>query len=239
MSQNGQKLPITQMKLFSNIPASISAAVLSIGHLRNFLTGDVLFCIGDPAKNVFLLTQGRVMITQVTKNGEEVILRLDSPGDLIGSLGTDLHAAHNSTAQAIEKSRALVWETNAFKAALNRIPILQRNTQDVLERRIAELERRFCEVATAKASSRLARELLRLQKQIGRRRNGQREIKIPRHWVAALAAMSKFTVSRFLAEWERQGVVSVRHGAIAIQNYEGLKGLCRESRTLAVYPHHT
>ena len=115
---------------------------------------------------------------------------------------------------------------------MSRSPILERNAQRFLERRIYELEQKFCEVATAGASSRLARELVRLLKQIGQKRNGQREIKIPHEWVAEMVAMSQFTVSRFLAEWERQGVVSVRHGTIAIQNYKSLKRLCREPRIL-------
>src|SRR2546430_17731189 len=66
----------------------------------------------------------------------------------------DLQGRHNSTAQAIEESKALVWDTNMFKAALSRFPILERNTQGILERRIRELEQRFCEVATEKASAR-------------------------------------------------------------------------------------
>src|SRR6266567_1348186 len=224
MFQKGQKRSITKiLELFSEIPEPISASVLSMGRFRNFPSGEILFCLGDPAKEVFLLIEGCVKTTQVTKNGEEVILRLESPTDLFGSLGMDLQGRHNSTAQAIEESKALVWDTNMFKAALSRFPIL--------ERRIRELEQRFCEVATEKASARLAGELLRLQKQIGRKRNGQREIKIRHEWVAEMAAMSEFTVSRFLAEWERQGVVSVRHGTIAIQDYKSLKSLCREPRT--------
>jgi CRP/FNR family transcriptional regulator, nitrogen oxide reductase regulator len=232
MFQKGEKRSITKiLELFSQIPEPISASVLSMGRFRNFPSGEILFCLGDPAKEVFLLIEGRVKTTQLTKNGKEVILRLESPTDLFGSLGMDLQGRHNSTAQAIEESKALVWDTNMFKAALSRFPILERNTQGILERRICELEQRFCEVATEKASTRLARELLRLQKQIGRKRNGQREIKIRHEWVAEMAAMSEFTVSRFLAEWERQGVVSVRHGTIAIQDYKSLKSLCREPRT--------
>lgn len=231
MFQKNQKRSITKiLDLFSEIPESVSARVLSMGRFRNFPSGEVLFCLEDPAKEVFLLIQGRVKTTQVTKNGEEVILRLESPGDLIGSLGMVSQGRHNSTAQAIEESKALVWDTNTFTAALSCFPILARNTQRILEQRIYELEQRFCEVATAKAPTRLARELLRLQKQIGRKRNGQSEIKIPHEWVAGMVAMSEFTVSRFLAEWERRGVVSVRHGTIAIHDYKSLKGLCREPR---------
>lgn len=235
MLQKCQKLPTTKiLELFSDIPESVSTALLSRSRFRDFSSGDVLFCLGDPAKELFLLTEGRVKITQVTKNGEEVILRLDSPGDLIGLLGMLLAGTHNVAAQAIEESKAIVWDAGTFKDALSRSPVLERNTQRFVEQRIYDLEQRFCEVATVRASSRLACELVRLLKQIGQKRNGQREIKIPHEWVAAMAAMSQFTVSRFLAEWERRGVVSVRHGTISIQNYKSLKCLCRESRTLPI-----
>jgi CRP-like cAMP-binding protein len=235
MLQKSQKLSTTKiLELFSDVPESVSTDLLSRGRFRDFSSGDVLFCLADPAKEILLLTEGRVKITQVTKNGEEVILRLDSPGDLIGLLGMLLGGTHDATAQAIEESKALVWDAGTFKDALSRSPILERNTQLFLERRIYELQQRFCEVATVKASSRLARELVRLLKQIGQKRNGQREIKIPHEWVAEMAAMSQFTVSRFLAEWERRGVVSVRHGIIAIKNYKSLKCLCRESRILPI-----
>lgn len=231
MLQKSKEFASTKiLDLFSDIPEPLSASFVSKGHFRSFLTGDVLFWFGDPATEVFLLTQGRVKMTQVTKDGEEIILRLDSQGDLIGSLGMQPAATHDSTAQAIEEGQALVWDAGTFRDALRRIPMLERNTQQVLERRLHELEQRFCEVATAKASSRLARELVRLLKQIGQKRDGQIEIKIPHEWVAALAAMSQFTVSRFLAEWERQGVLSVRHGTIAIENYKSLKRLCRVRR---------
>jgi CRP-like cAMP-binding protein len=235
MLQKSQRLPTTKiLELFSDIPESVSTNLLSTGRFRGFSSGDVLFCLGDPAKEIFLLTEGRVKITQVTKNGEEVILRLASPGDLIGLLGMLLAGTHNEAALAIEESKALVWDAGTFKDALSRSPILEQNTQRFLERRIYELEQRFCEVATVRASSRLARELVRLLKQIGQKRNGQREIKIPHEWVAEMAAMSQFTVSRFLAEWERRGVVSVRHGIIAIKNYKSLKCLCRESGILPI-----
>ena len=129
MFQKTQKRSTTKiLDLFSEIPESVSASVLSMGRFRNFPSGEVLFCLGDPAKEVFLLIQGRVKTTQVTKNGEEVILRLESPGDLIGSLGMDLQDRHNSTAQAIEESKALVWDSHTFKAALGRFPMLERNT---------------------------------------------------------------------------------------------------------------
>lgn len=218
------------LKLFAGLPDYGRREMLGGARPRDFMTGDFLFLAGTPASEVFLLTSGRVRIIQANENGEEVILRIDLPGELIGSLEMNPQTTHNSAAQAIEKSRTLAWDVRIFEATLHHFPILERNTQRILEERISELGQRFCDIATAKASPRLARELVRLLKQLGRRRNGQSEVRILQEWVAEMAGMTQFTVSRFFAEWERQGVLSVGRGAVTIRDYEGLKRLCGKSR---------
>ena len=231
MFRKSQNHPINEgWELFSGVPEFVSTNVLSKGHLRNFPSGGVLFSFGDPAKEVFLLTKGHVKITQVTKNGEEVVLRLDSPGRIIGSLAIGLPGIHNSTAQAIEESKAFVWDAYTFGAALSQFPVLARNLQRILQQRIAELEQRVCDVETTKASPRLARQLVRLMKQIGRKRNGEIELNVPHELLAEMTAMTQFTVSRLLSEWQAQGVVRVRRGAITIRSYSALKCLFQESR---------
>ena len=229
-TRNNRTSVIQSMKLFRDVPDSICREMLGSARPRDFKRGDFLFLAGAAASEVFLLTSGRVRIIQANENGEEVMLRIDPPGELIGSLEKNLQGTRNSTAEAIEESKTLLWDAQTFETALNRFPILERNLQQILEQRICELGQRFCEVATAKASSRLACELVRLLKQIGRKRNGRSEVKIPHEWVAEMAAMSQFTVSRFLAKWERQGVVSVRRGTVTIRNYDGLRRLCQPSR---------
>ena len=88
-------------------------------------------------------------------------------------------------------------------------------------------------VETAKASPRLARQLVRLLKQIGRKRNGEIELNVPHELLAEVTAMTQFTVSRLLSEWQAQGVVRVRRGAITIRSYSVLKCLFQESRDSA------
>src|SRR5437660_11560140 len=100
MFQKGQKRSITKiLELFSEIPEPISASVLSMGRFRNFPSGEILVCLGDPAQELFLMIEGCVKTTQVTKNGEEVIVRLESPSDLFGTIVKDLQGRHKSTAQ--------------------------------------------------------------------------------------------------------------------------------------------
>lgn len=229
-SQGQGHLTMGSWELFSDISESVSTCILSRGHLRNFPSGEVLFSFGDTAKEVFLLTQGRVKITQVTKEGEEVVLRLDSPGGIIGSPCMGRQAMHNSTAQAIEESKTFFWDAHTFAAALNQFPVLERNVQRILEQRIHEIERRVCDLETARASPRLARQLVSLLKQIGKKRNGEIEIEVTHELLAGMASMTESTVSRFLCEWQAQGVVRVRRGLVTIRSYSALKCLSQESR---------
>ena len=215
--------------LFAGLPDSVCREVLSTARPREFKRKDFIFSAGSAAEKVFLLTKGNVRIIQVTERGEEVTLRFDKPGDIIGTLKTRPQGTHETSAQAIWESEALVWDTPTFEAALNRFPILQANTQRILELRIQEMERKVVETSTAKASSRLALELVRLVRQIGRKSNGKIQVAIPHEWLAEMTAMTQYNVSRILSKWQRQGVVSVRRGIIDIQNYDGLKLLCQES----------
>src|SRR5882762_9542846 len=110
---------------------------------RDYKCRQVMFFVGDPIKETLLLAEGRVKISQLGENGIEVILRLTSPGEVIGELGLAPGCAHSSTAQALQTCKVLVWGAGTFEAALDRFPILRRNAKRILQRRLDELENRL------------------------------------------------------------------------------------------------
>jgi CRP/FNR family transcriptional regulator, nitrogen oxide reductase regulator len=179
---------------FLGIPDSVGTEILSTARHREFTNGEVVFFAGAPAREVFLLTRGCVRITRVTENGEEIILRFDLPGDVIGSLTVDVQGPHTWTAQAVQKSKTIVWDSATFQAAIKRYPEFERNLHRFLQRQACELAQRIVEISTAKASPRLAYALVRLLNQIGRKSNGRIEIDILEESVAQMTAMSPFTL---------------------------------------------
>ena len=221
---------VKMSELFANLPNRAFNQVLAAARPKDFATRDMIFVAGDPAKEVFLLVSGRVRIMQFSKNAEEVILRLELPGELIGETAP-VPGAHILTAQADQDCRTLIWDSPAFEAAAMRFPILQRNRQRIAERRIRELEDRFCEVSTATVSSRVARTLLRLLKQIGRHQvNAGIQIDIEQEEVAKMTATTVWAVNQLLAAWEKLGLVSRRRGSIIIRSYNDLLQLCKATK---------
>ena len=204
--------------LFAGIPLSDCAKVVSRAWTTMIKPRQTIFFAGDPIKEILLLTEGSVKITQLGEDGCPVILRLEGPGGVIGSLGSEERGERCSTAQALISCEALYWSVPTFAALLERFPLLERNMIRILGQRLEVLECRFQEVSSVKAATRLARELVRLLPQIGRRVDGALEINLLREELAQMTAITTFTVSRLLTSWESQGIVSLRPQSVKVLN---------------------
>jgi len=70
----------------------------------------------------------------------------------------------------------------------------------IMAKRLQVLEGRFREISTERVAPRLARELVRLLPQVGRRVDGALEINLSREELAQMTATTLFTVSRLALE---------------------------------------
>lgn len=228
MTETTQQSPLLEMsELFADLPSSVCADITSMARTRDYLCRDVMFLAGARIKETLLLTDGRAKITQAGESGTEVILRLIAAGEVIGELGLVPGFTHFSTAIALQECKVLVWGAETFQGILDRSPILRRNAKRILQRRLDDLERCFFQVSTQMASPRLAQALVRLVDQVGRKVNSHVEINVSQQTLAQMTAMTSFTVSRLLTNWENQGLLRVRRQAIEISNFLPLMGLCK------------
>ena len=232
MNVTASQYPIVKMsELFADLPNRACNQVLAEARPKDFATSDIIFVAGDPTKEVFLLVSGRVRIMQFGRNAEGVLLRLEPPGELIGEIAAIPGVTHSSTAQADRDCRTLIWDSPAFEAAAMRLPILERNRQRIAERRIRELEDRFCQVSTAPVSPRVAHTLLRLLNQNGCHQvNGKLQIDVGQEEVAKMTATTVWAVNQLLARWEKQGLVSRGRGSIIVRSYDSLLQLCNATK---------
>ena len=218
---------VQQFEAFAEIPMADSISIVSSAQERQYPRRHTLFFEGDPVRQVVLLTSGFAKITQLSANGQEVILRLNGPGDVLGGVGRCSGCDHCSTARTVQPTTALVWETAQFDAVCDRFPRLRRNIGHSLERRLNELEVRFREISTEKVSPRLSSQLMRLMNQVGKPTDGQVEIALSRRELAQLTGTTLFTVSRLLCQWESLGIVSARREAVLVRDAVALQQLSR------------
>ncbi len=211
--------------LFRDCTPEQLSAFLKAGTLRAVEEDSFFFQQGDPAGRLFVLTEGRATLTQVTPEGQQITLRLLVPGQTFGALGlADRQALYPASARALEDSRALAWETALFRSLAEKVPGMAFDLVGLMTAYIQEMQDRYRELATERVEQRLARALLRLTAQSGRKTEEGVliDVALTRQDLAQMAGTTLFTASRMLSEWERQGLLSTGRERIVVKNPHGL-----------------
>lgn len=223
--KNGRLM--TRSELLAGLPSSVCTDIVSTARTMGFKRRQRLYFAGDQIKQVFLLTDGCVKITQCARDGTQVILRLCIPGEVISERALVPGGRHSSTAQALQDCKVLSWDSVTFEAALERFPFLRRNANRIFEQRLQQLERRFREVSTEMGAPRLAHQMVRLLTQIGRKVNRHIEINVTQEVLAQMTSMTPEVVCRLLKNWENQQLLRLRRKAIEIRSVPDLLSACR------------
>jgi CRP-like cAMP-binding protein len=214
--------------LFSNISNAERRAVFADARIKEYARGQLLYLEGDSVQQVPMLAMGLVKSTRLGMNGSEVILRLSSPGDVLGVTELFATGRHCSTAHAFRSCKAIVWNANTFRDMVKRHPILQQNMVRILYGQLEELEDRFYDVATGRVAERIGRQLTRLVGQIGREVDGTVVVYVSREELAQMTGTTLFTVSRQLSLWESKGIVRAGREAVAICDLATLSTMFEE-----------
>jgi CRP-like cAMP-binding protein len=183
--------------------------IVSLAHAKPVQAGESFFREGDQAEAFFVLTSGRVKLTQLTPEGHQVAFRLIGPGDAFGGVGAFGESTYPVSAEAVEVSIALAWTSATMRHLLeteNRIAV---NALQFVSGRLHDLQRRYRQLMTERVERRVARALLRLVHDAGRRVDVGIEISFPvsRQDIAEMTGTTLYTVSRLLSAWEERGIV--------------------------------
>ncbi len=215
---------VQNFPLFFNIPFEECREIVAAAHQEDFARRQTIYLEGDPVRHIVLLISGCAKVSQIGQNGTEVILRLNSPGEMVGKVGC-AQARHGSMAQALAPSSALVWDATVFENLSQRFPALRCNMLRTINERLERLEERFREISTERVAARLSREIVRLLAQVGHKVNGNIEINLSREELAQLIGTTLFTVSRLLSDWDSRGIVSTRREAVSVIDLHALQQL--------------
>jgi CRP-like cAMP-binding protein len=185
---------------------------------KAFARDESIFMQGEPARCLLLIRTGSVKITQISSNGNEVILWMYGKGNVLGVLSEPAAGLHPSTARAMEACTALVWDCATLQNLLETCPRIRQNLSQVLMTRLQELEERFREVATEKVPRRLALALMRLSKHVGKTVHDGVEVSLSREELAQMTGTTLFTISRILSQWSRENFVSSRRESVLLRD---------------------
>ena len=221
---------LSSIGLFAGLDATTLEAVIAAAHTRHAPAGGFFFHQGAPATAFFVLLTGRVRLSQVTPEGHQVVMHFFGPGDgfaIVAALG---HLAYPASAEALEDAAALAWDGDAFSALMGRFPDLAANGMRLMAQRMREFQDRMRELSTERVERRIARAVLRLVGQAGRKTDAGILLDLPlsRQDLAELTGTTLYTVSRTLSDWEDRGIVDAGRKRLTVRDPHALVAIAED-----------
>ncbi len=200
---------LLHVPLFEGLSLDTLAQIVSVSYPKHANAGDFFFNEGDQADAFLVLMAGRVKLTQLTPDGQQIVLRLIGPGDAFGGVGVFGDPTYPVSAEAVETASALAWGSVTMRQLLETQNQIALNALRFVANRYHDLQRRYRQAMTERVERRVARALLRLVQEAGRRVDTGIEIDFPisRQDIAEMTGTTLFTVSRLLSAWEERGIV--------------------------------
>lgn len=219
-----------QINLFDDLTENELQLICQAGRLLRVEQDTFFFFQGDPADKWYILTEGQVKMTQIGPEGQQVLVRIVAPHEEFGSVALMSGLTYPLSAQATEDCLALIWDKPVITALLSFYPRLAMNALRLMAERFRELQERYRELATERVEQRVARALLRLERQAGRRleQGTLIDLSLSRQDLAEMTGTTLYTASRILSHWEHQGLIKTGREKVVILDQAGLLSIVEE-----------
>jgi CRP/FNR family transcriptional regulator, nitrogen oxide reductase regulator len=213
--------------LFHGLPPEEIQRIAGNAEVRHLKRGGVIFQQGRPAAELLLLVDGWVKVTHVTPKGDSIGLRFLQRGEHLACQAVFRDVPLPATATAASDCTFLVWKTPYIREILKRAPVVSQNALEIVGDRLNDFLGRIQELASEPVEVRLARHLVALVRDSGRKtdRGVGVEFPISRQDLAEMCSTTLFSVSRILNYWNELGLVEPSRQAIVVRDVHGLSKL--------------
>lgn len=171
--------------------------------------GQPVFEQGEAAHSFFLLLDGHLRVVKVTPDGDQVIARYISSGELFGLAHAIGRTTYPANAIAAVDCVVLSWPGAIWQATIERYPSFATNTYATIGSRLQDAQDRIVEMATERVEQRVANAVLKLANQTGKKTDDGILIDFPisRQDISEMTGTTLHTVSRLLSAWEQDGLI--------------------------------
>ncbi len=224
---------IADLPPFEGLEPSALADLVGKARPMRFAKGAHVFAAGTDAQLFFLLLDGHIRVVRITPEGEQVIARYISSGELFGiapALGMTVYPAD---AIAAVDCVVLAWPSSIWHDTVALHPGFATNAYKVIGQRLQEAQERIVEMATERVEQRVANAIVKLAQQTGKQTREGVLIDFPvsRQDISEMTGTTLHTVSRLISSWEGAGMVKCGRQKIMVTEGRRLERLARGDRS--------
>ncbi len=184
-----------------------------------------VFYEGNTCEGVYLLCSGSVKLMQSSRNGDQHILEIILPGDLIEKSAVFCKGRHMTSAEALERSEVSLFHPEDFLELLQSNTHLSLTLISVLTKEVELGRERTHRLLFESAKKRLACILIDLSHHHGVRQSDGLAINLglKRHELAEMVGVTQETTVRILTKMKKEKLIRLNGKKIIVLDEEGLK----------------
>lgn len=211
---------IAPCALFQNLPPGECDEIVAVGRMYELPPGAFFFHQGEDSTMMYVITSGRAKLSMVTPEGDQVIVNYYGPGEGLGIIVSLSSLPYPLSAEAIEPCAAVGWSREMMLELMQDNAQLALNGMNMVGNRLSQMLGRIQELATQRVEQRVARALMRLVRQFGRRTDAGLliDISLSREELAQMTGTNLYNVSRIMSKWEAEGFITSARKRITLLN---------------------
>ena len=211
--------------LFGGLDDDARRAVWANMRRRRFARGEVIFHEGDPGDALHHIVKGHVSVRVSTPRGDQAILRVLGPDDVVGEFAVVSPGPRSATVTALEPTETMMLDRESFAALREQRPGIDDYLINAYIAEVRRLSAALLDALYLPVDKRVLRRVLELGELYGNAETicvplGQDEI-------AQIAGVTRQTVNKVLSKAQQDGVLRIERGRLEILHLEEIRRQCR------------
>jgi len=192
---------------------------------RRFARGEVIFHEGDPGDALHHIVKGHVSVRVSTPRGDQAILRVLGPDDVVGEFALVSPGPRAATVTALEATETMMLDRESFAALREERPSVDDYLINAYIAEVRRLSSSLLEALYLPVDKRVLRRVLDL----GELYRSDESICVPlgQDEIAQIAGVTRQTVNKVLTKAQQDGAVRIERGRLEILDLEEIRRRCR------------
>jgi CRP/FNR family transcriptional regulator, cyclic AMP receptor protein len=225
MQTESEAVYLKQVPLFAGLADEDIGELMSVAKRRTFRNGEVIFHREDPGQVLYVIKEGKVKISLVSPDGQEISLVVFGKGECFGELTILDGLPRSADAVAMEKVECYTLQRSDFHKAIMNNPKIAIQVMEVLSNRLRSTDQMVEDLIFLDVYGRVAKKLLELADVHGAKvENGIRiDVRLTQQELASMVGASRESVNKVMGYFTDKNFISTDKHKITLHRITELK----------------
>ncbi|MCJ8206822.1 Crp/Fnr family transcriptional regulator [Pseudomonas sp. RGM2987] len=206
---------------------TVRDAVLRCAHPRTVADSKILYQSGDRVTEIFQIVSGAIRKCIITEDGQEVLLHVYGPGDIVADSPVASDESSPVTLTTRGETRLRVWSASDLRQLRDQHQEVDMALACQISRRLRDALRLIEELLTLPVAARIASRFAQLS-DLGKPSERGVDLMLSQVDIGLMVGSTRQSVSRVVNELRELGLIEPLYGKIIIKDRPGLNRYVRE-----------